>query len=228
MPHLNLKLQLIIVFSIALIGAAQVVSTYQVLSQTYDEPYHIGAGMEWIQYGRYTVEHMHPPLARIAAAIGPFIAGRRLTSEPQSLSSAARQGNDLLFEGSYWRNLILARVGVLPFFILAVALVWFWGRQLFGDVAALFAAALLAWLPPFLAHAGLATTDMACAATFLAALFTCSLWLENPNVFRSCIFGLSVALAVLAKLSNLVFLSASIAVVFWCGTSPALFTNDVR
>jgi hypothetical protein len=105
-------------------------------------------------------------------------------------------------------------VGILPFFLLAVAFVWLLGRQLFGDTAALFATVLLAALPPILAHAGLATTDMACAASFLAALFTFSLWLKNPDVFRSCILWSSLALAVLAKLSNLPFLSASIAVVF--------------
>lgn len=86
---------------------AQIVSTYGILSQTHDEAAHIGTGMEWIQHHKYTAEHLHPPLARIAVAMGPFVAGRRLTNPNLTRSIAWREGNDLLFDGSYFRNLAL-------------------------------------------------------------------------------------------------------------------------
>jgi 4-amino-4-deoxy-L-arabinose transferase-like glycosyltransferase len=70
---------------------------------------------------------------------------------------------------------------------------------------------MFTFLPPVLAHAGLATTDMALTAftgcAFLAALF----WLEHPTLPRSALFGACTALAVLSKFSALAFLPAAMA-----------------
>ena len=48
------------------IGIARIVSTYDVFSETWDEVAHVATGMEWLQNGSYTLEPMHPPLARVA------------------------------------------------------------------------------------------------------------------------------------------------------------------
>jgi len=63
-----------------------------------------------------------------------------------------------------------------------------------------------------LAHAGLATTDMALTA-FLGAAFVSALaWLEQPSPLGGALFGASTALAVLSKFSVVAFLPASLAV----------------
>jgi len=48
---------------------ARVVATYHVFSETNDEPFHIHAGIEWLQHGTYDSDPEHPPLARIAFAL---------------------------------------------------------------------------------------------------------------------------------------------------------------
>src|ERR1041385_1191334 len=69
--HLAIAIVLVLLASVRIIG------TYWVLSHTSDEPAHIGCGMEWLDLGSYTYEAQHPPLARVAAALGPYLMGRR-------------------------------------------------------------------------------------------------------------------------------------------------------
>ena len=59
------------------IGIARIASTYPVFSQTWDEPAHLAAGMEWLDRGSYRYEPLHPPLARVLTAVGPYLAGVR-------------------------------------------------------------------------------------------------------------------------------------------------------
>src|SRR5881275_688786 len=60
------------------LATLRIVTTYTVFNHTIDEPAHIACGMEWLDRGTYTVETQHPPLARVLAALGPFLAGRRM------------------------------------------------------------------------------------------------------------------------------------------------------
>jgi hypothetical protein len=199
------------------IACIRIVMTYPIFSQTFDEPQHIGDGMEWLDRGTYTLGPFTPPLARVAAAIGPFLAGCRLR-----VDDPWEGGNQILYAGGkYRRNLSLARLGELPFFVLAVCTVWAWTRRLFGEGVAVVSVLIFTMLPPVLGHAGLATTDMAAAATCVAAFYAFARWLDQGDVTRSLILALTVALALLSKFSSLVFLPscalAMLAVRWWLG-----------
>jgi len=201
---------------------ARIVATYRVFNQTFDEPAHIACGMEWLDQGQYRYEHQHPPLARVAAAVGPYLAGIRSAG----LKSVYEEGNGMLYAGGhYFRTLALARMGILPFFVIACAVVWSWSRRLFGTGAALASTLLFTMLPPILAHSGLATTDMACATFVFASIYAFSRWLERPAWGQSLLLGASTALAALAKFSSLVFLPASMLAVlllYWFIERPPL------
>jgi len=197
------------------VGSLRVVATYSVFSPTTDEPVHVASGMAWLtRIGGYGTEH--PPLARAAAAAPLLLSGVRPRGErnatallPKGLAPLAREGRALLFEaGRIERNLALARLGILPFFVLASALVWSWSCRLFGAGAGLASVVLFTSLPAVLAHAGLATTDMAVTATLFGAVYALSLWLERPTPLRGAVLGVAIALAVLSKLSTLLFFPA--------------------
>jgi hypothetical protein len=195
------------------IGAARIVSTYGVFSQTWDEPAHIAAGMEWLDRRHYGYEPLHPPLGRVMVALGPRLAG---------IGSAGHEnvwleGNSILHAGgSYDRNLALARLGVLPFFLLACLVVWAWAWRLGGAPAAVSAVLLFTTLPPILAHAGIATTDMAVTATVALAVYCMTRWLEQPSRSRGLLLGLALAAAALSKLSALLFLPMAAIAVALC------------
>jgi hypothetical protein len=214
-------------------GVARIVTTYAVFSQTVDEPTDVARGMEWLDNGSYVAGPAHPPLGPVAVALGIYLDGVRLSAPYRQLLDEADErlrrgdryespwfeetlsgemyatGDGLLDSGgSYRRHLTLARAGVLPFFVLAAALVFAWTRRIAGGAAALAATLLFTSLPPVLAHAGLATTDMALTATATAALFAMSEWLREPTFGRTLTLGLTAGLAVLSKLSALLFLPA--------------------
>jgi 4-amino-4-deoxy-L-arabinose transferase-like glycosyltransferase len=70
---------------------------------------------------------------------------------------------------------------------------------------------LFTFLPPVLAHAGLATTDMALTAFVGASFLSGVVWLEKPSLLYSVVFGPCTGLAVLSKFSALAFIPAAFA-----------------
>jgi 4-amino-4-deoxy-L-arabinose transferase-like glycosyltransferase len=194
---------LLLLVVLIVIAIARIFPTYSVFTATADEPFHIGAGMEWLDKGTYTYELQHPPLARIAVAFGPYLSGIR----SHSLSHANDEGNAILFSNDkYFSNLRLARLGTLPFFVLGCIVVWSWARRWFGTPTACFAVFIFTFLPPILGNGALATLDMACAATVAAALYGFMRWIEEPGWRTSLLLGVAAGTALLSKFSSLAFL----------------------
>lgn len=196
---------LAILVALIAVGSLRIVSTYNVFSPTYDEPAHLACGLEWLSRGSYHYEPLHPPLARVAAAIGPYLDGQRTIGKPDLWE----EGAALLDRGAPERTLFLSRLGELPFFWIACVVVYCWGRRDLGETGAYLAVLVFSLLPPVLAHAGLATTDMALTAMLGAAFLAGLRWCERPGIGRSLLFGLTLGLAVLSKFSALAFLPVS-------------------
>lgn len=214
--------------TLILIAIVRVVFTYSILNSTSDEPAHISAGMEWLQRGTYSYELQHPPLARIAVALGPYLKGLRSEGRLDSVTGTTmvifNDGNRILYsDGDYWTNLTLARLGTIPFLVLTMLLTYSWGCRYFSRSAGLWAVAFLACCPPILGQAGLATLDMACAATVVLALWQFTRWLEGPaNWTNSLLLGAAFAAALWCKFSALPFLAACcIAAIFVVSRVPA-------
>jgi hypothetical protein len=204
------------------IGSLRIVSTYTVFNHTIDEPDHLAAGMELLQTGKYRYEDQHPPLARVFGALGPFLAGERWHSGPDSYL----EGYRILGHGPHYdRILALGRMGILPFFWIASLVVYLWGFRVGGPAAALGSTLFFTTLPPVLAHAGLITTDMALTCWTGAAGLATLYWADLPDRKRSLLFGAVLGLAWLSKLSALVFLPAAWMAMYalhLCRSSPDL------
>ena len=205
------------------IAVARIAATYAVFNGTYDEPIHIACGMEWLQWGTYTCEPQHPPLARVAVALGPFLKGlrlgARLSAPDQRPRSLTEEGNAILYsEDHYWSHLTWARLGTLPFLVLLCVVTFLWARrwfcQGFSEAAGFWAVLLLVCTSPILGHAGLATNDVACAAGAAFALYQFLRWLEEPRTSRCLWWGFATAFAILCKFSNIPFLLTCYAVGF--------------
>ena len=201
------------------IGVARIAATYTVFNGAYDEPFHIANGMEWLQQGTFTNQYRHPPLAGIVSALGPFIHGlrspRRWKPAEQGESVIFEEGNEILYaKNDYWVSLTLARIGTLPFFVLACVVTFLWSRRWFGDAAGFWGVLLLVCTSPILGHAGLATNDVACAAGAALALYRFVRWLEQPDTSRWLWWGFATAFAILCKYSNIPFLGACYALGF--------------
>ena len=205
---------LALVLALILIGSARIVSTYSVFSHTLDEPGHIAAGVEFLTKGIYRYDPQHPTLARIAVGIGPSLLG---VSPPGPKQTGDYwmfgEGRRILYgSNKYQQALILARLGILPFFWIGCLVVYFWGKRYFGPATGVIAVFFLSFFPPLLGHAGLATTDMACTAMLGAVFLAACVLLEEPSRRHAAVFGVCGGLAILSKFSVLAYFPASAAV----------------
>ena len=197
----------IIAIVLVAIASIRIVSTYHVFSFTIDEPGHFACGLQYLSKHVYGYWPEQPPLARAAAALPPYLAGIR----PLGEDNYNVEGRDLIVKSPRpGRTLALMRLGILPFFWLACGVVYFWCRHYFGGWVALLGVAVFTFEPSVLAHAGIACTDMALAATVGAAFLTLVLWAESPSWKRAALLGLATALAVLSKFTALLYLPAAV------------------
>jgi len=195
---------------VACVSTLAIVATYPVFNQMWDEPATLAAGMEWLSTGAYHYEAHHPPLARIAAAVGPYLRGARSTGN----HSMYDEGRTLLGEGAHYRRtLFLARLGMLPFFWLLLGVCVAWGARIAGPAGGATAALLVAANPNVLAHAAVAGTDLAPAAFVAAGLFAWMRWRESPTTARAILLGATLGLAAVTKFSAIAFLGLAIALV---------------
>jgi hypothetical protein len=201
-PELSTRLWLLACIAVTLLTLWRIASTHTAFSQTNDEPAHIACGMEWLDRGAYDYETQHPPLARVAAALLPYLSGIRSTGAPDMWT----EGNAILHStGDYRGVLAMARRGMLPFFVLLAAAVTAWGWMLYGRAAALAALIALCGLPVVIGHASLATTDVAFTATFCTALLAVSWWLQRRDWIAAAAAGIACAISLASKFSFAVF-----------------------
>jgi len=209
------------------LATVRIVATYHVFDHTSDEPAHIACGMEYLDKGAYTWEPQHPPLARVAAALGPYLIGDRSQGTPRvDFKAKFREGARILYEHDrYDLALALARAGMLPFFWLACWVIYAWGTRYFTQAVASLAVIFFSFVPPVLAHSGLATTDIALTAFITAAFLAGCVWIEAPTVRHAIWFGVATGLMVLSKFSCLAFFpaSAALSLIWYCRrTRPQL------
>ena len=194
------------------LAAGRILSTYGITSQAFDEPCHVAAGIELLSRGTYTLDPVHPPLARWAIGIPLYLAGVRY---PQTGPAAVSDnynvvGNSILYDsGHHTRDLALARLSVLPFFFFAACVVFLWACHEFGDFAAVMAVGLFTTLPIVLAFSGIAYTDMIAASTQAAFLFVFVIWLQRRTTRTTILLGIAAGLALSAKFTSLIFLPAA-------------------
>lgn len=180
-------------------------STYKVFGHTWDEPEHLAAGMQLLDRGYYSYDIQHPPIARLAMAIGPYMAGERSYGEPGP--SGEQEGRDLLYRSNHYDQILtLARIGMLPFLILLLFATWSWTRTMFGEAHAIIAVVFISSTPVILGHAAVAALDVPSAATCIFALYLGMRWFDRPTWRAALAAGAAVGLAVGTKLSALPFL----------------------
>ena len=220
------RIEILLVLLIAVVGLSRIVATYSVFSQTFDEPTHIGAAIEWLDLGTYRMSTQNPPLGRLATGIGPYLAGARIPATLPGPVPVLSAGTSVLYHGNYQRTLTLARVGNLFWFLAGLAVVWQWSRRLYGEIAGIAAAVIFVSTPAVLTFGSLATNDMPIIAALPAAIGAFAWWIDKPSPSRAALTGLLCATALLCKLTSAVFLPAA-GVVLLLGRAIAI-APDLR
>ncbi|HEY3415909.1 MAG TPA: glycosyltransferase family 39 protein, partial [Armatimonadota bacterium] len=179
------------------------------MSPTYDEQNHVTRGIAILRTGDYRLCYHHPPLANILQGLP--VAWRNDTHFTTNIPGWE---NTEIWPASHetvWHNakngdrlIKLARIPTLLFALVLALVIFFWARELFGPWGGVLSLTLFAIDPNFIAHSGLATTDVPAAATIALALFALYRYVLRPSRGRLLWAGIAIGLALAAKFSGLI------------------------
>ena len=203
---------------------AQATLAIRATSLTIDEGLHITSGYSILRTGDYRLVEEHPPLLKLWFAL-PLLPLRELadpatlpawqeaahpTTESLPLLNMTRQ---LLYPHlPFERWLFPARIMAALLGVLLGAVVWRWAADLRGPRAGLLTLTLLVFDPNILAHAAVAGTDLGAACCMTLALFCLARCIRRPTHTRLLLAGITLGLAQGAKLSALLLIPISVAI----------------
>ena len=172
-----------------------------------DEIAHLTAGYTYWKFDDYRMQPENGNLPQRWAAL-PLLARKDLVFPP--LDQSAWRISDVWEMGFRWfydfgndlpGMLRAGRRMIALFGIATGALVFLWGRRLYGDRGALLAVTLFAFCPTMLANGALITSDMTATCMFLAAVTAFWAMAHRLTLLRCLVFGLALGFLCVAKFS---------------------------
>jgi hypothetical protein len=203
----------------------------RIKSPVYDEPPHIASGLSYVATGLFRANPQHPPLLKELSAVFMLLGGIRWPRDPlvdQFIRGPAGGqalewpiGSAILEEYGPDRTLFWAR---LPFILLAglaAAVLFTWGRQMFGGLAALGAVFLFVMDPTVLAHSFLVTMDGGLTAFTVVFFFALWNFVRHPTLARLLLCGLAIGALLSTKFSALFLMPVAAALLVAAGPRAA-------
>jgi len=188
-------------------------------SVTFDEFAHIPAGVAYWKQRTFHLYAHNPPMARLIAAL-PILAEAELPpvapvvcidpeyrwefAEDFMIRQLGRRPGGEPDGSAYDRLVFRSRLSILWLGAALGGLIFIWSRDLFGFGGGLLSLGLYAFCPNMLAHASLATTDLAAAFFSTLAMFALYRYGRNGSPANLCLAGAAFGLALLTKFTALV------------------------
>lgn len=200
------------------IFAAQAALSAQAKSATFDEEYHITRGYAYLRTGDFRLSFSHPPLVNVWSSI-PLLALPGLDLPVDHPSWAAGDLLEFADEFLWWANdnpqqiVAAARVAIIILGLVLVSVMFWWARQLGGNIVGWFVLLLVLFEPNLLAHARFVTTDLGLTVFVLLTMWRLWCWLERPSRVNAVLVGLSAGAAMATKYSGLMVWPVILAVV---------------
>lgn len=213
-----------IMWSAIVVAFLQVIILTFTTPQDADEAAHIGTGLELLDSDSYKYERMHPPLARVIAALPAYLLLDK--SQPAATCQedfdqwydhmkATHQGDAFghyclmqmphTFMDDHARY--MGRMMMWGLYALTIWAVYLLARELtFAKEAACFSAALIGCIPIIMWLGRTVMTDLAlvCFATF--TLYGMARLIRTPNLPNAALLGFFAGLAALSKFTAPYFL----------------------
>jgi hypothetical protein len=183
----------------------------RVNSVTFDENFHVPAGVRIVRAADFATSYAQPPLPKTLYGLAAIAAGARDPDSTLAAPGAERfVGYSFMRrnEDRYQRVYQAARLVGALFSVALAFLVWRTARAWFGPRGGLFALVTFTLLPEVLAQAGVAGVDAPTALTFFGATLA---WLAFVRTGRWRRFGIAavwVAAAFLTRFSAVQLLPA--------------------
>ena len=186
-------------------------------SVTSDEPPHIAAGLSYLATRTFRANPQHPPLLKELAGLSLLIAGVRWPHNAAADHLIHGQlipgeqpeweiGNRLIADNGADRVMAWARAPLLFVSAMLAVVLFLWGRQIAGGLAAAGTVFLYTMDPNILGHSYLVTTDVGMSAFLVLFLFALWNYVRQPDRKRLALCGLALGAALCAKFSAVLIL----------------------
>ena len=187
-------------------------------STTFDEIVFPAVGARGMTTGDFSMVNDHPRLAQYAYGLPLYLAQVRYPEEEGYRWNWYSRYQ--YSEALYWASgnsgdqvAVLARLVGLLFGTLTVVATFLLARRHMPPGAALLAAAMVAFTPDMLAHAGVAYNDVPLAFGMLVSVYALDGVVRRPSTRSAILAALAFTLAVCFKYSGLILLPVLVALV---------------
>lgn len=216
---------------LVIIGAAIVRSaiTTRLDGFTYDEPWHIAAGVSYVRSNDFRLNPEHPPLVKLW--VGHFLTDRHFHMDPVRTFAEKPDEREFVEQEVYLHNNpdLVQRRARLAMWLMNGALLGVLGfavRRSFGPLVALGAVLFLAIDPTVAAHLPVVMTDLPIAllvASLVALSARAFLFWSWPDLAGcSILLGLALATKHSAPIFMVVVLTAGLIAALRFSSSPAV------
>ncbi len=195
----------LLLFALLSLGARQ-------MSLTADEPTYTACGYALLARGRQVfpilTQRGYPPLLIGIEALplyltNPDIPVMQLPGWPTEYAPFLEAFKPYLAPVA--RTKTMARLPIIMLTTTLGAVIFRWGKDLWGDKAGLLALVALTFDPLLLAHGRLANSDAGTVALGTASLYVTWRWAKNPSWRRAAGWGVLLGLTMLAKASGVLW-----------------------
>ena len=173
-------------------------------SVTFDENFHLPAGLMIVERGDYFGSVAQPPLPKVLYALPAALLGAHLP-DARAMASGDEGTVGESFMRMNWQQyaqlFFASRLMALLFSLALALLIWRWARALHGEAAGVLAVALYALSPEALAHAGIVGTDLPTALAFTLAFYTLWRFLAATSWRTWALMALAISAAFLSRFS---------------------------
>ncbi len=199
------RLHFVLVPGLLVLTAVLAVTSLLTDSPTFDEPFHLAAGVSYLKTGDFRLSPDHPPLARLWAAWPLLLTDCRwpaADNEAWVKTDNATFAVHWLFELNDGQRLVVIGRCMMVILLLATCLTTYGlARTLCGPAAGLMALVLATLSPTLLAHGRLVTTDLPIALCNALVLLTFARLMRRITWPRLLVAALALTAASVTKFS---------------------------
>lgn len=188
-----------------------------------DDTIHIPSGYSYLKTHDFRLNQEHPPFIKIISAIGTEHVQPELPLDSPGWTQAEEPGDpndgaDTFCGDFFHRNtakfeqiIFWARLPVIFVPVLLALAVWFFARQVLGELAATFSVFFLLSEPTVIANSTFVQDDLASALAVVCFVIALRAYFLKPAFGRALLLGLSIAFGLLVKHSLAVLVPVTIA-----------------
>lgn len=188
-----------------------------------DEPRHLIAGARHLQYGRYDIYRVNPPLPRMIAALSLACSSTKVdwsshTSNTDIASETLVALNYIREHGRHSRPVIIGARGLcVPFTLLGAVICYSWAHALYGELGALLSLCCWCFFPLVQGGASVILPDLPAASMTILACWCYWNWLREATMWNLLGSTFSLGGALLCK-TTLILLPPLYLAAFLLGT----------